>query len=232
MSLVSALANVHSTGKFGDHEGKNENNLLKVFENKNLLIIQIVQYKNSTVSFENVDIDGLKLKDEPLSEDSCRTLKPELEIIKPIKNGYLCRDEDKKDNYNKIQAIIHHKCTSYFNANLDNYNFNIEVTLAGKNYISKDIKFILNTPNQNYDSSTGIITINKLFAEQFRESNSESYNKLNTIMNEINQNDLVNKDHYVKLKIKKKKNDNPEQWNKVTEKRQTWAFARNTNLCS
>jgi len=67
MSLVSALANVHSTGKFGDHEGKNENNLLKVSENKNLLIVQIVQYKNSTVSFENVDIDGLKLKDEPLS---------------------------------------------------------------------------------------------------------------------------------------------------------------------
>ena len=66
MSLVSALANVHSTGKFGDHEGKNENNLLKVSENKNLLIVQIVQYKNSTVSFENVDIDGLKLKDEPL----------------------------------------------------------------------------------------------------------------------------------------------------------------------
>jgi len=67
MSLISALANVHSTGKFGDHEGKNENNLLKVSENKNLLIVQIVQYKNSTVSFENVNIDGLKLKDEPLS---------------------------------------------------------------------------------------------------------------------------------------------------------------------
>jgi heterotetrameric sarcosine oxidase gamma subunit len=67
MSLVSALANVYLTGKFGDYEGKNENNLLKVSENKNLLIVQIVQYKNSTVSFESVDIDGLKLKDEPLS---------------------------------------------------------------------------------------------------------------------------------------------------------------------
>ena len=67
MSLISALANVHSTGQFGDHEGKNKNDLLKISEIKNLLIVQIVQHKNSIVSYESIDVDGLKLKDEPLS---------------------------------------------------------------------------------------------------------------------------------------------------------------------
>jgi heterotetrameric sarcosine oxidase gamma subunit len=67
MSLISALANVHSEGQFGDYEGKNENDLLKISEIKNLLIVQIVQYKNSTISTESIDIDGLKLKEESLS---------------------------------------------------------------------------------------------------------------------------------------------------------------------
>ena len=66
MSSISALANVHLAGQFGDHEDKNENNLLRISEIKNLLIVQIVQYKNSSVSIESIDIEGLRLKDEPL----------------------------------------------------------------------------------------------------------------------------------------------------------------------
>jgi len=67
MSSISALANIHFKGQYGDYEGKNENSLLKIYEKKNLLIVQILQYKNSEVLIEDFDVDGLKFKNEPLN---------------------------------------------------------------------------------------------------------------------------------------------------------------------
>ena len=77
MSLTSALENIHSKGKFGDHKYKNENEILKISEIKNLLIVQIAQYKCSKVFSETIDLDNLKLKDIPLivaNNDNTRIL--------------------------------------------------------------------------------------------------------------------------------------------------------------
>ena len=60
MSSLSALQNIHLNGQFGDYEDKNEKDLLKITEKKDLLIVQIVQYKNSTLSFDSLTIEGLK----------------------------------------------------------------------------------------------------------------------------------------------------------------------------
>ena len=67
MSLISALANVHHQGQFGDFEDKKGDDLLQISEKKNLLILQIVQFKNSNIPNESIDIDGLKLKDSSLN---------------------------------------------------------------------------------------------------------------------------------------------------------------------
>ena len=70
MTSISALENVHEKGLFGDHENKNDDNLIKVSENKNLEIFQIVQYKNSSISIKDINIEGLNLNDGTSSVSS------------------------------------------------------------------------------------------------------------------------------------------------------------------
>ena len=67
MTSISALNNVHKLGLFGNYENKNEKDLIKVSEIKNLLIVQIVQYKNSKTLLGDINIDNLNLKNEPLT---------------------------------------------------------------------------------------------------------------------------------------------------------------------
>jgi heterotetrameric sarcosine oxidase gamma subunit len=63
---ISALNNIHKKGLFGDHEDKNEKGLIKISEIKDLLITQIVQYKNSSIVLKDIDIDGINLSDDVL----------------------------------------------------------------------------------------------------------------------------------------------------------------------
>ena len=70
MTSISVLENIHQKGLFGDYENKNDNKLIKIQERKNLLIVQIVQYKNSSTLIKDINIDDLNLTNETLKVSS------------------------------------------------------------------------------------------------------------------------------------------------------------------
>tara|TARA_B100000686_G_scaffold325545_1_gene382432 strand:+ start:188 stop:775 length:588 start_codon:yes stop_codon:yes gene_type:complete len=61
MTAISPLQSIHKKGTFGDHQKQNETDLLSIAELKNLIIVQIVQYKNSKAELRNIKVDSLEL---------------------------------------------------------------------------------------------------------------------------------------------------------------------------
>jgi len=59
MNNVSSLNNVHLKGLYGDYENKDENNLIKIKEIKNINLFQVVKYKSSKENISNFKIDSL-----------------------------------------------------------------------------------------------------------------------------------------------------------------------------
>jgi len=59
MTAITPLESVHKKGLFGDHHMKNENDLLKISEVRDLTIIQVVKYKRSKINLNSIQIDGL-----------------------------------------------------------------------------------------------------------------------------------------------------------------------------
>ena len=113
MTSISALENVHIKGLFGDYEDKNEKDLLKVSENRDLLIVQIVQYKNSSTSIESLRIDNLNLKNEPLNVSSNNNTRilwngPNNWLLVSNKNELLKEISEKFDEVNFAVTNLSH----------------------------------------------------------------------------------------------------------------------------
>ena len=70
MTAITPLEFVHKKGIFGDHHKKNESDLLKVSELKNLTIIQLVQYKRSKINIGDIKIDSLEIPEKNSSVNS------------------------------------------------------------------------------------------------------------------------------------------------------------------
>ena len=73
MTNISALNFIHKIGKFGDHNGKNDETLLKVSELNKLLIFQIAKFKNSDFDISKVKVDGLNLPSSLKSSSNSNT---------------------------------------------------------------------------------------------------------------------------------------------------------------
>ena len=60
MTAITPLESIHKKGLFGDHHKKKESDLVQISEIKDLMIVQIAQYKRSKVQLSSIQIDGLE----------------------------------------------------------------------------------------------------------------------------------------------------------------------------
>ena len=115
MKQISSLNNVHQNGKFGDFENKNEKDLLKISELKNVLIFQIVQYKNSSSDISNIKIDNLELPSNLKSSSNSDTrilwMGPKNWIVISSKTDLLLKDGKQFDESNFAITDLSHSRT-------------------------------------------------------------------------------------------------------------------------
>ena len=104
MTAISALENIHKRGLFGDHQEKNENKLISVSEVKHLQIIQIVQYKKSTLQIASLNLDNLKFPEAPMQVNSNKDTR----ILWSGPSNWLLVST-KKDILNSVQKICDDK---------------------------------------------------------------------------------------------------------------------------
>ena len=103
MTAITPLESIHKKGIFGDHHEKNENDLLKILEVKDLTVVQVVQYKRSKVQLNSIQIDDLEFSLQSPKVSSNK----ETRILWSAPNTWLVIS--RKEN---IVEIIKEKCNS------------------------------------------------------------------------------------------------------------------------
>ena len=123
MTNVSPLNFVHKPGKFGDFEGKNENDLLKVSEINKLLIFQIAKYRNSDFDTSKIKIDNLELPSSLKSSSNSKTrilwLGPDNWLVFSSSLDLIQKEKDQfDDKYLAITEISHSRTIIEIEGNL------------------------------------------------------------------------------------------------------------------
>ena len=113
MTAISPLQSIHKKGLFGDHHKKNEKDLLNITEITNLIIVQIVHYKNSKINLDSVSIDGLKLSlqsSKVTSNKDTRILwnAPNIWLVLSQKENIVKIIKESCDNENFVTTDISH----------------------------------------------------------------------------------------------------------------------------
>ena len=143
MTSISPLHNVHLDGLFGNYENKKQEDLIKVSEIKNLLIVQIVKFKNSETKLDQFEIDNLHLENEALKVNSNKDTR----VLWTGPNNWLLIST-KKDLLKKIHDVF--KETDFAITDLSHSKSIIQIEgLNVKEVLKKGCPFNFNTLNKN-----------------------------------------------------------------------------------
>ena len=170
MTAITPLESIHKKGLFGDHHKKNENDLLKISEVKDLTIVQIAQYKRSKVQLNSIQIDGLEF-----SLQSPKVLSnKETRILWSAPNTWLV--VSRKEN---IVEIIKEKCKNDDFAITDISHSRAVIQIKGlqaKEILKKGCPLNFNEFEKNNCAGTVFHGIN--IVVDFADNNPDTFNLL------------------------------------------------------
>jgi len=168
VTAITPLESIHKKGLFGDHHQKNEKDLVKISEVKDLTIVQIVQYKRSKVQLSSVQVDDLEFS----VKNSKASSNKETRILWSAPNTWLVIS--RKEN---ILKMIKEECSSDNFAITDISHSRAIIQIKGsqaKNILKKGCPLNFNEFENNNCAGTVFHGINIII--DFVSNNPDTFN--------------------------------------------------------